>query len=73
GAVLVNRVVPDEADGAFVARLRRDQAAMRAEIVRRFAAVPVKEIPLLERDVRGPDELQTLVSLLASDGSGGDG
>ena len=73
GAVLVNRVVPDEADGAFVARLRRDQASMRAEIVRRFATVPVKEIPLLERDVRGPDALHTLVSLLAPDTSGGAG
>ncbi len=71
GAVLVNRVVPDEADGVFVARRRRDQAAMRAEIVRRFAAVPVKEIPLLARDVRGPDELHTLVSVLAPERSGG--
>jgi arsenite-transporting ATPase len=64
GAVLVNRVVPDDADGGFAARRRRDQASMRAEIARRFARVPVGEIPLLDRDVRGPHELRALVTLL---------
>lgn len=64
GAVLVNRLLPESADGDFVARRRREEAAMRAEIARRFSSLPIAEVPLLDRDVRGPDELRRLLRCL---------
>lgn len=70
GAVLVNRVTPDDASGAFATRRRRDEASMRAEIASRFSTFPVTEIPLLDRDVRGREELRVLVALLGGGRSG---
>ncbi len=59
GAVLVNRVAPGR---------RRGEPEMRREIAQRFADMPQRDVPLLERDVRGLDDLRRLAAYLTGDG-----
>ncbi len=59
GAILVNRLLPAEADGRFVARLRAAQRTHLASIREAFTPFPVAEVPLLD-DEPGRDELLAL-------------
>ena len=65
GAV-VNRVLPDDADGAFVAARRAQERVYREEIDRAFSDVPRVSVPLLDSDVRGVESLRRIGRLLDS-------
>jgi arsenite/tail-anchored protein-transporting ATPase len=67
-AVIVNRLIPDDADGAFVAARRGREAVHREEIARAFAHLPRIDVPLLPDDVTGLDALGHLGDLLISAG-----
>ncbi len=68
--LVVNRVLPDDADGAFVAEQREQQAMYLTEIAERFAAHPVVRVPQLPRDISGPDELDQISAALAATSTG---
>lgn len=57
GSVVVNRVLPDAADGEFLAQRRAQQADYLAEIERRFAGRDLLRVTQLPRDVADPDSL----------------
>jgi arsenite/tail-anchored protein-transporting ATPase len=57
GALVVNRVLPADADGAYVAARRAQQDDYLAEIDRRFARRQRVRVPQLERDVTDPATL----------------
>jgi arsenite/tail-anchored protein-transporting ATPase len=59
GAV-VNRILPADADGAFLARRRHRQARYLAEIDDAFADLPRVRVELREEDVTGVDALRGL-------------
>lgn len=59
-ALVVNRVLPDDAGGAFLAARRRQEARYLTEIDRAFAGVPRVRIPLLPGDVHDFDTLRAL-------------
>lgn len=63
--LIVNRVLPDDADGAFLAERRTQEAEYLADIHRRFADLPRHRVPLLARDVDGPDALRRVADALA--------
>lgn len=65
GAVIVNRVLPETAEGAFLARRRAREAEYLARIRRAFADVPLVHVPLLEADVHGLAALRQLAGSLA--------
>lgn len=64
--LIVNRVLPADADGAFIAVRRAQQADYLAEIAERFRGFSRLEIPQLARDVTSPTELKELADALAS-------
>ncbi len=59
-AVVVNRVLPDDAEGAFLAARRRQEARHLAEIEQAFAGIPQVRVPLLPDDVNDLDTLRAL-------------
>ena len=62
--VVVNRVIPDTADGGFlVARREHDRKYLR-EIDQTFADVPRLVVPLLEQDVHGVHSLRQVGALM---------
>lgn len=63
--IVVNRVLPTAADGAFLAARREQEGRYLQEIDERFAALPRHRLPLLERDVDGPAALRRLAERLA--------
>ncbi len=64
GAVFVNRVLPESAEGAFVARRKEREAEHLARVGEEFAGYPVHRIPLLERDVHGRTALERVKAAL---------
>jgi len=63
-ALIVNRVLPAEAGGAFLEARRRQEAPYLAEIERDFARLPRRLLPLLPDDVNGLDALRQIGRLL---------
>ena len=63
-AVIVNRLMPDDADGAFVEARRRREAVHRQEIARAFRQLSRIDLPLLPDDVMGLEALRHLGRLL---------
>ena len=61
GAVLVNRVLPPEAGGAFLERRKEQEAGYLDQINREFRSLPIFHVPLMECDVVGIDALRQLV------------
>lgn len=61
GGIVVNRVLPDDADGAFVASRRAREAHWLMEIDRRFPHLPRVRVVLRPDDVAGTDALRGLV------------
>ncbi len=59
-ALVVNRVLPDEAGGAFLAARRQQEARYLTEIDRVFAGIPQVRVPLLPDDVHALDTLRAL-------------
>ena len=64
--LVVNRVLPDDADGAFLAEQREQQATYLAEISERFSAYATVRVPQLPRDVTGPIELDRISAALGA-------
>ena len=59
-AVVVNRVLPDHAEGAFFTARRRQEARYLLEIEQAFAGIPQVRVPLLPEDVHDLDTLRDL-------------
>ena len=59
-ALVVNRVLPDEAGGAFLAARRQQEARYLSEIDRVLAGIPQVRVPLLPDDVHDLDTLRAL-------------
>lgn len=64
GAVVVNRVLPADADGAFLRERVAQQAEYLAEIDRRFAGHRLLRIPQAPRDITRREELAALAEQL---------
>ena len=58
--VVVNRVLPDAPEGAFLQARRQQEQTYRDEIGRRFASLPLLWLPQLERDVYGVAALERI-------------
>ncbi len=63
-AIVVNRLLPDDADGTFIETRRRQESKYRKEIERLFEAVPLYHLPLLTHDVHGTEALARIAELL---------
>ncbi len=63
GDVFVNRVIPADAEGAFLARRREREREYLERIARGFSTHPLRYVPLMDHDVVG---LPALRHLLAS-------
>jgi arsenite/tail-anchored protein-transporting ATPase len=63
--LVVNRVLPAHATGAFVAARREQEAGYLQRIDRDFGALPRMRVPLLDRDVAGLDGLREVGRHLA--------
>jgi arsenite-transporting ATPase len=63
GDVFVNRVLPADAEGAFLERRREREREYLERIAKEFSTHPVRYLPLMDRDVVG---LSALRHLLAS-------
>ncbi|MBW3602223.1 MAG: ArsA family ATPase [Actinobacteria bacterium] len=66
GGVVVNRVLPADADGDFLAARREQQAGYLDEIARRFPGRPRVRVAQQRRDVAGPDQLARIADELAA-------
>lgn len=63
-AIVVNRLLPDDADGAFLEIRRHQESKYRREIERRFEAVPLYHLPLFTHDVHGTEALARIGKIL---------
>jgi arsenite/tail-anchored protein-transporting ATPase len=66
GALVVNRVLPDQSDDAFLSARRRQEQVYLSEIERRFRGFPITRVPQLESDVYGRAALDRVSRLLFS-------
>ena len=66
--VVLNRLLPEDAEGAFLAARRAQEQEYRAEIDDAFAGLPRVPVPLLDSDVRGTPALRRIGHLLAARG-----
>lgn len=62
-ALIVNRVLPADADGSFLETRRSQEAAYLREIEETFSDLPRLRLPLLPHDVRSRPALATLARL----------
>ena len=62
--VVVNRVLPEDAEGTFLEARRAQERVYRAEIERDFTHLPRVAVPLLDSDVHGVGALRRIGSLL---------
>ncbi len=63
-AVIVNRVLPADAEGAFVARRREREAGYLDEIDRDLNGLPRLRVPLFDSDVQGLEGLRRVIAAL---------
>jgi arsenite-transporting ATPase len=68
-AIIVNRVLPEHADGAYLAARRAQERRHLDEIGRRFSAVPRVAVPQFESDVHGLEALARVGRHLLADRS----
>ena len=72
GAVIVNRVLPDEVPGEYFRARKAQERIHLDEIARRLPPVPRVTVPLFESDVHGLASLERVgACLLAESGGGG--
>lgn len=64
GGVIVNRVLPDSAEGAFLARRREREAGYLDRIEQAFGGYPIHRVPLFDADVHGLDALRRVIAAL---------
>jgi arsenite-transporting ATPase len=60
GAIIVNRVLPGEPQGAFLRRRKEREAKYLKRIRQTFRDLPIYLVPLSEGDIVGVDELSSL-------------
>lgn len=65
GTIVVNRVLPQDADGHFLAARRAQEAGYLAEIATRFGDDPRLHVPQLPHDVARPEDLALVSAALA--------
>jgi len=63
-AMVVNRLLPDDAEGAFLRERRLQETQYREEIDREFTALRRVYIPLLPHDVHGIETLRQIGRML---------
>ncbi len=63
-AIVVNRLLPDDADGTFIETRRLQESKYRKEIERLFESMPLYHLPLLTDDVYGTEALAGIGKLL---------
>jgi arsenite-transporting ATPase len=63
GGVIVNRVIPEGA-GAFMEQHRQSQQGYLEKIRQVFSDLPITELPFLDTDIRGVNELDKITELL---------
>ena len=56
--MIINRVLPDEAEGAFFRARREREQRLMADIDQRLGALPRLTLPLLADDIQGRDALE---------------
>ncbi|MFN3614277.1 MAG: ArsA family ATPase [Rubrimonas sp.] len=66
--LVVNRVLPAEAEGAFMQRRRAREAMRLAEIDAALGGLPTLRVPLMAEDVEGLPALEAVAERLAADG-----
>ena len=66
-AIVVNRVVPESADGEFVDRWRAMQAPYLKDIYEMFDPVPIFQVPQFSEEVVGLKMLRTMADILHGD------
>jgi arsenite-transporting ATPase len=64
GAILVNRVLPERADGEFLRSRKEQERVYLDEIERRFGSARRVMVPQLPRDVAGIDSLEVIAGHL---------
>ncbi|MFD2189758.1 ArsA family ATPase [Pistricoccus aurantiacus] len=67
-ATLVNRVIPEEADGDFLRRRREQEAEYLARIDRELKDYPRPRLPMLATDIQGLEILEQLAERLEEAG-----
>ena len=60
GAIIVNRVLPSQAQGMFLRRRKEREAKYLRRIRQTFQDFPIYLVPLAEGDIVGMDELYSL-------------
>ncbi len=65
GGMVVNRVLPEEPEGAFLQRRKAQEAEYLAEIRERFGRYRPIYVPMLDRDVRGMESLTRIGDYLS--------
>ena len=63
--IIVNRVLPENPEGAFLQRRKEQERVYLAEIEQEFRSYRRHYVPMLERDVRGVDTLREIMGYLA--------
>jgi arsenite/tail-anchored protein-transporting ATPase len=66
--LVINRLLPDGADGAFIAARRTQEQIHLTQINRDFATLPRFNLPLQTSDIQGLPALQQIATLLAQAG-----
>lgn len=66
--IIVNRVLPDEVSDLWFDEWRASQQRFLSEVDAYFAPVPVRRIPLQQREVLGVDRIRDLARLLYPNG-----
>ena len=59
----MNKVIPPDA-GPFLEKKRLSQEGYLREIRSRFSPMPIIELPMLDDDIQGMDQLQTISALM---------
>ena len=71
GGIFVNRVLPEEAQGAFLQHRREREARYLRDIETQFTRYQVQHVPLLRTDVVGVDALRRMGGILQGREEGG--
>lgn len=66
--LVINRILPDNADGDFLAARRAQEQIHLAQIAQDFASLPCYKVPLQATDIQGLSALQHMASLLKQAG-----
>ncbi|MBT3267908.1 ArsA family ATPase [Candidatus Poribacteria bacterium] len=66
-AVIINRILPDDADGEFMEAWRKTQQGYLANIEEFFASVPIWRVPMFRGEVLGTEGLERLGDALYGD------